>query len=100
MKAHSNPITVTSKLTPLSNLSNSLRRLSWGARRKSEVVPLPPTLKLKQMHQQQSSDDKENQIELHVIDEAKSSTATPNLTKKQSIYNQMSPGIPSTRGKF
>ena len=99
VKAHSNPITVSSKFTPLSNLSNSLRRLSWGARRKSEIVPLPPTLKLKQMHQQQTSDDKENQIDLHVIDEGQSSTATPNLSKKQSIYKQSAQGIPSNKGK-
>ena len=76
VKVHSNSKSAPSRITPLSNLSNSLRRLSWG-RPKTEIAPLPPSLKLKQMHRQHHSEDKDNQIELHVIEETLSSTSTP-----------------------
>ena len=64
------PKSTSSRLRPLSSLTNSLRRLS-GGQRKSGVEPLPPPLKLKQMHQHHS-EDRENPIELNVIEEIQS----------------------------
>ena len=96
---HSNIKSAPSRITPLSNLSNSLRRLSWG-RPKSEIAPLPPTLKLKQMHQQHHSEEKENQIELHVIEETVSSTSRASLTRKQSTDNDNRPRANPSKGKF
>ena len=75
-----------SKFNPLNNLSNTIRRFSWN-RPKTEVGPLPPPVPLRQMHQQHHSEDKENQIELQVIDEIQSGPTSKKSTPSHSRIN-------------
>ena len=72
------------KFNALNNLTNSIRRFSWN-RPKTEVGPLPPPLQLRQMHKQHQSEDKENQVELQVIDEIQSGAASRKSTPSHSF---------------
>ena len=74
------------KFNALNNISNTIRRFSWN-RPKSEVGPLPPPLQLRQMHKQHHSEDKENHVELRVINEVQSGAANKISTPSNSIIN-------------
>ena len=87
IKVHSaNPNSSPLKFNALNNISNTIRRFSWN-RPKSEVGPLPPPLQLRQMHKQHHSEDKENHVELRVINEVQSGAANKISTPSNSIIN-------------
>ena len=74
------------KFKALNNISNTIRRFSWN-RPKTEVGPLPPPLQLRQMHKQHHSEDKENHVELQVINEVQSGAASKKSTASNSAIN-------------
>ena len=74
------------KFNALNNISNTIRRFSWN-RPKTEVGPLPPPLQLRQMHKQHHSEDKENHVELQVINEVQSGAACKKSTASNSVIN-------------
>ena len=74
------------KFNALNNISNTIRRFSWN-RPKTEVGPLPPPLQLRQMHKEHNSEDKENHVELQVINEVQSGAAIKQSTPSNSIVN-------------
>ena len=74
------------KFNALNNISNTIRRFSWN-RPKTEVGPLPPPLQLRQMHKEHHSEDKENQVELQVINEVQSGAAIKTSTPSNSVIH-------------